>query len=118
VVPGYEARLRMKSMPEDLHKYLDAIRDDLYSAPLLVTQPTITKGVSIVDVWKAELQRKAAAWQPKPTNVAGVAEFAAACAAFAAASQISSPELRNQALALSEALVFHAELIGLNNEEI
>jgi hypothetical protein len=107
----------MKSMSEDLHKFLEAIRDDLYRAPLLVMQAIDGREVSVLDAWKIEVRRKASAWQPKPTNVAGLAEFAAACATLAAAAQITSPELRDQALALSEALVFHAQLIGLGTEE-
>jgi hypothetical protein len=106
----------MKSMSEDLHKYLDAIRDDLYSAPLLVTEATGQQS-TVLDAWKIVLRQKATEWHPKPRNVSGLAEFAAACAALAAAAQITSPELRDQALALSEALVFHAQLIGMGNEE-
>lgn len=105
----------MKPLPEDLEKHIDAIRLNLYGAPQLIMQTAEVLGISLFDAWKVVLEGKAVVWRPQSENHSGLSDFAAGCAIFAAAVEIQRGEIYRQALDLSDALVGHAMLAGIES---
>jgi galactitol-specific phosphotransferase system IIC component len=105
----------MKPIPENLEKHIDSIRHNLYGAPQLVMQTAEVLGVSLFDAWKLVLEGKAVVWRQQSDNNSGLSDFAAGCAIFAAAVELQRGEIYRQALDLSDALVGHATLAGIDS---